>query len=69
MWLSHDLPLSIWPNDAKLIQSAVKGMLAGLNPHSTYMDAKRFRDLEMQTRGEFGGLDIELTMDALGRHH
>jgi carboxyl-terminal processing protease len=51
------------PDDAKLIQSAVKGMLAGLDPHSSYMDAKRFREMEIQTRGEFGGLGIEVTME------
>src|SRR5256886_5467321 len=38
-------------------------MLAGLDPHSSYMDSKSFRDLQVQTRGEFGGLGIEVTME------
>src|SRR5437870_10189240 len=38
-------------------------MLAGLDPHSCYMDAKSFRDMQVQTRGEFGGLGIEVTME------
>jgi len=51
------------PDDAKLIESAINGMLAGLDPHSSYMDAKSFRDMQVQTRGEFGGLGIEVTME------
>src|SRR3954469_17964983 len=51
------------PEDAKLIESAINGMLAGLDPHSSYMDAKSFRDMQVQTRGEFGGLGIEVTME------
>src|SRR5437588_2991637 len=51
------------PDDAKLIESAINGMLAGLDPHSSYMDAKSFRDMTVQTRGEFGGLGIEVTME------
>jgi carboxyl-terminal processing protease len=51
------------PDDGKLIESAIKGMLAGLDPHSSYMDAKSFRDLQVETRGEFGGLGIEVTME------
>ncbi len=50
------------PNDSKLIETAINGMLAGLDPHSSYMDAKSFRDMQVQTRGEFGGLGIEVTM-------
>jgi carboxyl-terminal processing protease len=51
------------PDDSKLVESAVNGMLAGLDPHSSYMDAKSFRDMQVQTRGEFGGLGIEVTME------
>jgi carboxyl-terminal processing protease len=51
------------PDDGKLIESAINGMLAGLDPHSSYMDAKSFRDMQVQTRGEFGGLGIEVTME------
>jgi carboxyl-terminal processing protease len=51
------------PDDAKLVESAINGMLTGLDPHSSYMDAKSFRDMQVQTRGEFGGLGIEVTME------
>jgi carboxyl-terminal processing protease len=51
------------PDDTKLIESAVNGMLTGLDPHSSYMDPKSFRDMQVQTRGEFGGLGIEVTME------
>ncbi len=51
------------PEDSKLIETAINGMLAGLDPHSSYMDPKSFRDMQVQTRGEFGGLGIEVTME------
>ncbi|MCL2715373.1 MAG: S41 family peptidase [Alphaproteobacteria bacterium] len=51
------------PDDTKLIESAISGMLTGLDPHSSYMDAKSFKDMQVQTRGEFGGLGIEVTME------
>jgi carboxyl-terminal processing protease len=51
------------PEDGKLIESAINGMLTGLDPHSSYMDSKNFRDMQVQTRGEFGGLGIEVTME------
>jgi carboxyl-terminal processing protease len=51
------------PDDSKLIESAINGMLTGLDPHSSYMDPKSFRDMQVQTRGEFGGLGIEVTME------
>jgi carboxyl-terminal processing protease len=51
------------PDDAKLIESAISGMLTGLDPHSSYMDAKSYRDMQVQTRGEFGGLGIEVTQE------
>ena len=51
------------PDDSKLVESAINGMLAGLDPHSSYMDPKSFRDMQVQTRGEFGGLGIEVTME------
>src|SRR6266513_568356 len=50
------------PDDSKLIESAINGMLAGLDPHSSYMDSKSLRDMQVQTRGEFGGLGIEVTI-------
>lgn len=51
------------PDDSKLVETAINGMLAGLDPHSSYMDGKSFRDMQIQTRGEFGGLGIEVTME------
>ncbi|HEY2136664.1 MAG TPA: S41 family peptidase [Xanthobacteraceae bacterium] len=51
------------PDDSKLIESAINGMLNGLDPHSSYMDPKSFRDMQVQTRGEFGGLGIEVTQE------
>ncbi|MCK0206543.1 S41 family peptidase [Starkeya koreensis] len=51
------------PDDAKLVEAAINGMLSSLDPHSTYMDAKDFRDMQVQTRGQFGGLGIEVTME------
>jgi carboxyl-terminal processing protease len=51
------------PEESKMIESAINGMLTALDPHSSYMDAKRFQDMSVQTRGEFGGLGIEVTME------
>jgi carboxyl-terminal processing protease len=51
------------PEDSKLIESAINGMLNALDPHSAYLNAKHFRDMQVQTRGEFGGLGIEVTME------
>jgi carboxyl-terminal processing protease len=50
-------------NDKDLVENAINGMLTGLDPHSNYMNAKTFRDMQVQTRGEFGGLGIEVTQD------
>jgi len=51
------------PDDNKLIESAITGMLAGLDPHSSYMDSKSFKDMREETTGEFGGLGMEVTME------
>jgi len=51
------------PDDGKLVESAINGMLSSLDPHSSYMDGKSYRDMQVQTRGEFGGLGIEVTME------
>ncbi|MBM3608853.1 MAG: S41 family peptidase [Alphaproteobacteria bacterium] len=51
------------PDEKKLVESAINGMLAGLDPHSSYLDPKNFRDMQVQTRGEFGGLGIEVTQE------
>ncbi len=49
--------------DAELMEAAIDGMLASLDPHSGYMNPKDFRDMQVQTRGEFSGLGIEVTME------
>jgi carboxyl-terminal processing protease len=51
------------PDQKKMIESAINGMLTSLDPHSSYMDAEKFEDMTTQTRGEFGGLGIEVTME------
>ncbi|MFO1089079.1 MAG: S41 family peptidase [Hyphomicrobiales bacterium] len=51
------------PDEEKLVDAAINGMLASLDPHSSYMNAKRFEDMQVQTKGEFGGLGIEVTME------
>lgn len=51
------------PEDPKLIEAAINGMLTALDPHSAYLNPKHFRDMQVQTRGEFGGLGIEVTME------
>ena len=51
------------PDDQKLVEASINGMLTSLDPHSSYMDAKGFRDMQVQTHGEFGGLGIEVTQD------
>jgi len=49
--------------DKKLISEAISGMLTGLDPHSTYLDADAFKDMQSSTQGEFGGLGIEVGME------
>ena len=48
-------------DDAKLVEGAIKGMLESLDPHSRYMDAKAWRDMQVTTSGKFGGVGIEIT--------
>jgi len=50
-------------SDEKLIESAINGMLGSLDPHSSYLNPKNYKDMQVQTRGEFGGLGIEVTME------
>ena len=53
------------PADEKLlIENAINGMLSSLDPHSSYMNPKTYKDMQVQTRGEFGGLGIEVTMES-----
>ncbi|PWE52687.1 peptidase S41 [Metarhizobium album] len=51
------------PQEDKLIENAINGMLTSLDPHSSYMNAKDADDMRTQTKGEFGGLGIEVTME------
>ena len=49
--------------DEQMIEAAIRGMLTDLDPHSSYLNAESFKDMQVQTRGEFGGLGIEVTME------
>jgi carboxyl-terminal processing protease len=51
------------PDEQKMMEAAINGMLTSLDPHSSYMNAKEFADMNVKTRGEFGGLGIEVTME------
>jgi len=51
-------------SDGELVESAINGMLTSLDPHSSFLNEKSFRDMQVQTKGEFGGLGIEVTMDS-----
>ncbi len=51
------------PTDAELIESAIAGMLTSLDPHSSYMNSKSYKEMKVNTRGEFGGLGIQVSMD------
>lgn len=51
------------PEEQKLIKNAINGMLSSLDPHSSYLDAKEQVNMRVQTKGEFGGLGIEVTME------
>jgi carboxyl-terminal processing protease len=50
-------------NDQELMGGAIEGMVSGLDPHSSYMDAKAWADMQITTKGEFGGVGIEVTME------
>ena len=49
--------------DKDLIEAAINGMLQSLDPHSSYLTAESFNEMKIQTKGEFGGLGIEVTME------
>lgn len=51
------------PADKALVESAINGMLSSLDPHSSYMNPEAFKEMQVQTKGEFGGLGIEVTME------
>jgi len=51
------------PSDKALVEAAINGMLSSLDPHSSYMNPEAFKEMQVQTKGEFGGLGIEVTME------
>ena len=51
------------PDEKKLIEAAIQGMLTSLDPHSSYLNPKNYKDMQVSTRGQFGGLGIEVTME------
>ncbi len=53
-------------SDSKLMENAIKGMVEGLDPHSSFLDFKEFKDMQESTTGEFGGLGLEVTKDPSG---
>ena len=50
-------------SDRKMIEAAINGMLSSLDPHSNFMDEDTFRDMQIQTKGEFGGLGMEVSTE------
>jgi carboxyl-terminal processing protease len=51
------------PDDGKLLTSAINGILSALDPHSSYMDEKSYRDMRAETSGQFGGLGMQVNME------
>ena len=51
------------PSEEEMIEAAISGMLAALDPHSSYLNPKNFKYMQVNTRGEFGGLGIQVTME------
>ena len=51
------------PDEQKMVEAAINGMLTSLDPHSSYLDDKGFKDMRTQTEGKFGGLGIEVTQE------
>ena len=49
--------------DSELVAAAIQGMVSNLDPHSSYMDAKMYGDMQITTRGQFGGVGIEVTQE------
>ncbi len=52
------------PSEEEMIEAAITGMLTSLDPHSSFLNAKSFKEMQVNTRGEFGGLGIQVTMEA-----
>ena len=51
-------------SDKELVQGAINGMLQSLDPHSQYLNEEMFKELQVETKGEFGGLGIEITLES-----
>ncbi len=51
------------PTDEQMVEAAIAGMLTALDPHSSYMNARNYKEMQVNTRGEFGGLGIQVTME------
>lgn len=51
------------PSEEEMIEAAITGMLTSLDPHSSFLNAKNFKEMQVNTRGEFGGLGIQVTME------
>src|SRR5216683_157909 len=51
------------PDDGKLLSAAIDGVIKSLDPHSSYMDAKSYRDMQTTTSGQFGGLGMQVNME------
>src|SRR3712207_9165548 len=54
---------TLFRSDRDAVENAINGMLTGLDPHSSYLNQRNYRDMQVQTRGEFGGLGIEVTQE------
>ncbi|WP_417831858.1 S41 family peptidase, partial [Terasakiella sp.] len=52
--------------DQEIIEAAIQGMLSSLDPHSSFLNADHFKDMQVQTKGQFGGLGIQVSMDPSG---
>ena len=50
-------------SDSQLLNDAIKGMLGGLDPHTVYLDPESYREMNIDTHGEFGGLGLEVTLE------
>src|SRR5579872_3399474 len=51
------------PDDGKLLTSAINGIITALDPHSSYMDSKSYREMQVTTTGQFGGLGMQVNME------
>ena len=54
------------PDEAKLVEGAISGMLTALDPHSAYLSPREFQEMQIETHGAFGGIGIEATLESGG---